>query len=1461
MKKQVLTAATIAGLSIAAFAQKFFEPVTFTGAFPVSGTSLDAKIEGTSEIFNFSDGNWTTGWTEWYPNSVAYAAPTTMLEGDVTSDRSIPANAIVELKGTVHVTNGATLTIGEGAKIRAGIGATLIIAQGSKINAVGTKTNPIVFTSAKPVGQRTPGDWAGILLIGKSQVNTTDGTRQYEALPNDNLARYGGGRGANLNLADNSGEMRFVRIEYAGYNYLPDQELNGLTLGAVGSGTRINFIQVSYARDDSFEWFGGTSRHKYLVAYSGVDDDFDMDEGFAGQAQFILGVRNPNVFETAAGGTSNGFEHDNNTGMGSASAVVPGNNNPEPNTKPLISNATMIGPWVVRTPTTGNKFGRGMEMRSAVATSVYNSIVIGYNTGVQLVHPSTTITPSVQERLRTGQSEYTNVHFVLNNTINGVAFTSSTNPPAGEYSTANFNTYLTNRGGTNSLYTPANQIFSTIITNFGSGATAGTASPSYMIQSTSPIAGVVASFTGIIAPFVGDVTLNPSLLVNKNSVNFPTRLNNQTSQAVSITVTAANLTASGITIGSNNASFVVSVPSITSTGGSFTVNYVSTVGGAATGVVTVVSQGLVQSIQVTGNVVAPAQAFVAANIATLSFESTANVAPFTSTGSKMFVVSGRELTSAVTVMGTSNFMVSLDNSTFAQSVVITPTAGTGVLALTTVTVKMMSNEAGSISENIMIMATGATTKMVAAKANLAPVLVFIQSGNVVAAPGLTVDYFTGQVISSTSANMIVSGTKLPASGLTISVLNGGALELSTSTTFFPGTTSITLPVVDGVITATSSNLYVRYVSTIAGFSNIQRGLQVGEISVSGFSASIAVNIRLNSPTTVTGNRPALPTTLGYILASNTSNVVTALGFAPNAVLRSTPWIYSAVNDAAIGRVSALSATAITLSGNSLISTNTVNTVNTFSGTIATDIASNEITGTGTNFSTQLLVGMPLHFADATLIGYVTTITNTTLLNVDMNVVSTTSAVRYVTSAIKIKRAPATISLGLTPSPLAFSITSITGANSVVSVIRVITLTGDNHDGPVTVRINPAVTSSGYMFEVNAGTVDAASFVGGIFQTTLSVSGNGQLNNTITIRYNPNNVVDLSLPGVNVLAAHSTELEVLRTGRTSVSTDDPRGTIAVNLRGNAQAGQAGSTTPFISSTQGDLISDLAPFTTYKSVVSQSQTFRVRFARIFNDVSIVSPANFFIRVLGTPTWANTLTLTQTGNSLDQTIEVAYLSSNAGSANGAIQVSTPAVATLSINVSGTAIDYASFININTPGAVSAITLTGAANMASVTVNGTYLTMPVTVTAPAGFTIKNGTQTGTSFVLSPTPADFGSVANTVFVIEALSVTGNGSFAATSGSTSASIMVFKTTTTTSINATEFIASIQAILYPNPTTSDVNLDLGDASATVAIYTANGTLVRTLDVNAKATIEGLQSGIYYVRISANGYVKTIKLVVI
>jgi hypothetical protein len=422
MKSKITLLALAMMLNFVSFAQ-FFDTVPFIGAFGPTGSTKPTTTGYNPDPTN-TNINWTAGWAEWDPINKLYPgdagwAPTSQhpattankvtVSGAISSNTTWTNNNWYEVSGTVHILSGATLTIEPGTVIR---GKTdnifvLIVAKGGKINAVGTKEQPIVFTSGRAPGARVRGDWGGMLLIGNAHTNTANGVRQYEALPSDPLALYGGG--PNYNDADNSGALRYVRIEFAGYNFLPDQEINGITFAGVGKGTKADYIMVSYANDDSYEWYGGAIDHKYLIAFAGTDDDFDMDEGYNGRCQFLLGVRHPSIFETSPTGTSNGFEHDNNTGLGSAGQVTPGVNAPTPTTAPIISNMTLLGP--IRAGENRNalsttaraRFGRALEIRTNVSTSVFNSLIGGYLEGMRMVHPSTSITPSVQERALSDQ--------------------------------------------------------------------------------------------------------------------------------------------------------------------------------------------------------------------------------------------------------------------------------------------------------------------------------------------------------------------------------------------------------------------------------------------------------------------------------------------------------------------------------------------------------------------------------------------------------------------------------------------------------------------------------------------------------------------------------------------------------------------------------------------------------------------------------------------------------------------------------------------------------------------------------------------------------------------------------------------------------------------------------------------------------------------------------------------------
>ena len=229
------------------------------------------------------------------------------------------------MKGWIYVGTGSVLTIEPGTVIKGDkdTQAALIVEPGGKLIAEGTKDAPIVFTSEQPKGQRKPGDWGGLIICGNAKNNQGVLNQQIEGGPR---TKHGGN-----DDADNSGILRYVRVEFAGYPFQKDKEINGITFGSVGSGTTIDHLQVSYSNDDSYEWFGGNVNCKYLVAYNGWDDEFDTDNGFSGKVQYCLSIRDPRIADTSQ---SNGFESDN---CGDASLI-------EPYTTAVFSNVTFIGP-------------------------------------------------------------------------------------------------------------------------------------------------------------------------------------------------------------------------------------------------------------------------------------------------------------------------------------------------------------------------------------------------------------------------------------------------------------------------------------------------------------------------------------------------------------------------------------------------------------------------------------------------------------------------------------------------------------------------------------------------------------------------------------------------------------------------------------------------------------------------------------------------------------------------------------------------------------------------------------------------------------------------------------------------------------------------------------------------------------------------------------------------------------
>ena len=278
----------------------------------------------------------------------------------ITEDCELAADSTYHLQGLTFV-DSATLTIGAGATIKGlpdGEEAALVINPGAKIMAIGTAAKPIVFTAGTSAPER--GDLAGVVLLGKADLNLATETGKIEGLTD---VLYGGTADD-----DNSGELKYVRIEYAGHLIGADNELNGLTMGGVGSGTKISYVQVYEGLDDCFEWFGGAVSADHLVATGCDDDIFDWDLGWRGSLQFALGVHG-----TATSADPNGIEADN----------LNGNEGNTPRSNPKVANLTLIG--------NGATSQYGMHLRRGTAGHIVNSIVTGFKNGTVRISGNTSI--------------------------------------------------------------------------------------------------------------------------------------------------------------------------------------------------------------------------------------------------------------------------------------------------------------------------------------------------------------------------------------------------------------------------------------------------------------------------------------------------------------------------------------------------------------------------------------------------------------------------------------------------------------------------------------------------------------------------------------------------------------------------------------------------------------------------------------------------------------------------------------------------------------------------------------------------------------------------------------------------------------------------------------------------------------------------------------------------------------
>lgn len=358
MKRSLLFIFVLTLMAASAMSQSidnnFFQKVSYVGAF-----------DGIND--------WTAGWTEWDPVNANYPEPTiTKGNGQFSRSEGLHITAsetwsgVITLDGWVYVDAGATLTIEAGTIIRATNKSVLSVEKGGKIMAVGTSAEPIVFTSSQGAGFRSNSDWAGLVINGNGITNLAGGSGTAEGGIG---SPYGG-----ADNTDNSGVLAYVRIEFPGYEVATGSEVNGLTLNAVGSGTTIDHVQVSYSGDDGFEFFGGAVNAKHLISYKTEDDDFDTDNGYSGMVQFTVILRDPTIVDTD---TANGFESDNDSNGSDAT----------PKTTAIFSNMSGFGAAkdlaTYNTLPQNHKEGATMRIRRNSRISVYNALYLGWGRGLR----------------------------------------------------------------------------------------------------------------------------------------------------------------------------------------------------------------------------------------------------------------------------------------------------------------------------------------------------------------------------------------------------------------------------------------------------------------------------------------------------------------------------------------------------------------------------------------------------------------------------------------------------------------------------------------------------------------------------------------------------------------------------------------------------------------------------------------------------------------------------------------------------------------------------------------------------------------------------------------------------------------------------------------------------------------------------------------------------------------------
>lgn len=289
--------------------------------------------------------------------------PAIVLPDSISGTMTLSAEHSYLIAGTVKVGPGAVLRIPAGTLIYGdplAVRPVLQVERGGRIHAEGTPGKPVIFTSLRPQGEKGPGDWCGLVLLGRGDLN----------VPGDTAILPGtGGVYGGTDDADSSGVLSYVRIEYAGRQIASGLPSAGLLLAGTGNRTKLDHIEVAYSGGDSYRWQGGSANGRHLVALGGTEDDFQASLGYRGRLQFIFALRDS---ARSSATISNGFESLNDS-EGSSRM---------PMTMPVISNMTLAGPFRADSQPAGH-FGSGVHLFGNSRYAQFNSVITGWQEGIR----------------------------------------------------------------------------------------------------------------------------------------------------------------------------------------------------------------------------------------------------------------------------------------------------------------------------------------------------------------------------------------------------------------------------------------------------------------------------------------------------------------------------------------------------------------------------------------------------------------------------------------------------------------------------------------------------------------------------------------------------------------------------------------------------------------------------------------------------------------------------------------------------------------------------------------------------------------------------------------------------------------------------------------------------------------------------------------------------------------------